>query len=337
MATAVLGLRLVLAAVFLLAGVAKLLDLKGSRRAVRDFGVPARAAGIVGTALPLLELAAAVALVFRPSARWGAAAALVLLLAFVGGIARALARGEQPDCHCFGQVHSAPASGMTLARNVALGAFAAVVVAYGSGPAVDTWISAHSAAVLAAILLGVCAAAAAGYALSLRATVGRLKDDLTIARHKAARAQGVAIGFSAPDFTAPDVLGERVGLSDLLERDKPVLLMFMSPWCGPCANMMPRVRQWQQSLSDRLTLALISSGTQEQNQVFVENGIEDVLVQESFEVSELFGVKATPSAVFITREGKIASTVAESEFGIEPLVRLAIRGGISPAMQEPAA
>src|SRR5579864_2588346 len=102
MATVALALRLVLAAVFLTASVGKLLDLKGSRRAVRDFGVPERAAGFVGTALPLAELAVALALVFRPSARWGAAVALLLLLGFIAGIARALARGEQPDCHCFG-------------------------------------------------------------------------------------------------------------------------------------------------------------------------------------------------------------------------------------------
>ena len=37
------------------------------------------------------------------------AAALALLLAFVGGIVVNLARGTTPDCHCFGQLHSEPA------------------------------------------------------------------------------------------------------------------------------------------------------------------------------------------------------------------------------------
>ena len=109
MATAVLALRLLLAGVFLTAGIGKLRDLPGSRRAVADFGVPERAARVVGLLLPLAEIAIAVSLVPAPSARWGALAAAILLAAFIVGIARALSRGEQPDCHCFGQIHSAPA------------------------------------------------------------------------------------------------------------------------------------------------------------------------------------------------------------------------------------
>ena len=71
MATAVLALRLLLAGVFLAAGIGKLRDLPGSRRAVEDFGIPKRAARVVGLLLPLAEIAIAVALVPTPSARWG--------------------------------------------------------------------------------------------------------------------------------------------------------------------------------------------------------------------------------------------------------------------------
>jgi uncharacterized membrane protein YphA (DoxX/SURF4 family) len=52
MGAALLGLRLLLACVFLVAGVAKLADLAGSRRAVIDFGVPERLAGVVGVGGP---------------------------------------------------------------------------------------------------------------------------------------------------------------------------------------------------------------------------------------------------------------------------------------------
>jgi uncharacterized membrane protein YphA (DoxX/SURF4 family) len=46
-----LVIRLVLAAVFVLAGAAKLADLAGSRAAVEGFGVPARMAGRVRSAV----------------------------------------------------------------------------------------------------------------------------------------------------------------------------------------------------------------------------------------------------------------------------------------------
>jgi uncharacterized membrane protein YphA (DoxX/SURF4 family)/thiol-disulfide isomerase/thioredoxin len=334
MTTIVLGLRVLLALVFVAAGIGKLLDLEGSRRAAGDFGVPDRLAPLAGTLLPLAELATGVALVFRPSARWGALAAFVLLAAFIVGIARALARGEQPDCHCFGQIHSEPAGPLTLARNGVLAAFAAVVAGYGAGPAIDAWVRARSAAELLAVGLGACAAVAIAYALSLRSDIQRLTRDLETARKLAAAGRpGLPVGYDAPDFTLPDLAGEEVTLMTLLARGKPVLLVFMSPACGPCAALMPRVAQWRQTLSERLTIAVITMGTAEQNAVFGDEGLEDVLLQQGTLVSDQFGVTGTPSAIFISREGKIASNPAVTEFGIEPLVRLALRNGVSPTME----
>src|SRR5205807_6073500 len=93
--------RLLLAAVFLVSGQAKLADLAGSRQALRDFGVPAALADPFGLLLPLAELAVAVALLLPAMAWWGALGALALLLLFVVGIGSNLARGRHPDCHCF--------------------------------------------------------------------------------------------------------------------------------------------------------------------------------------------------------------------------------------------
>ena len=334
MATIVVGLRVALAAVFLTAGIGKLLDLSGSRRALRDFGVPERATGVIGVFLPIAELAAGAALVFRPSARWGAVAALLLLAAFIVGIGRALARGEEPDCHCFGQIHSAPAGPLTLARNALLAAFSVVILAYGSGPALDTWVEARSAAVLVAIGVGICALAAAAYALTLRTELRRLRGDLGIARQAAATGgSGLPVGSDAPSFALGDLRGETVTLGHLLERGRPVLLVFVSPWCGPCATLAPRVKDWQQTLSARLTVAIVSMGTSEENATYEEQGLTDVLLQEGSEVNDMYSIKGTPSAVFVSSTGKIASAPGESEFGIEPLVRLALRTGVGTALE----
>nr|HET6905096.1 MauE/DoxX family redox-associated membrane protein [Ktedonobacteraceae bacterium] len=123
--------RLVLAVVFVVAGLAKLADLKGSQQAMRDFGVPGVLAAPFGVLLPLAEVATAVALMVPAIAWWGAVAVLVLLLLFVAGIGYNLAQGRTPDCHCFGQLHSAPAGWPTLIRNLVLAAVAAVVVGFG--------------------------------------------------------------------------------------------------------------------------------------------------------------------------------------------------------------
>ena len=128
MDAALLIARLLLAAVFTLAGVAKLSDLKGSRKAIIDFGLPALLASPLALLLPLAELAVAAALIPASSAWWGAVGALGLLLLFVMGISINLARGKKPECHCFGQLHSAPAGWKTLARNGVLAAVAGFVL-----------------------------------------------------------------------------------------------------------------------------------------------------------------------------------------------------------------
>jgi uncharacterized membrane protein YphA (DoxX/SURF4 family) len=119
---------LLLAVVFFIAGASKLSDREGSRQTMIDFGLPAALATPLGLLLPLGELAVAVALVPAPTAWWGAIGALMLLLLFVVGISINLARGRKPECHCFGQLHSAPAGWNTLTRNAALSAVAGFVL-----------------------------------------------------------------------------------------------------------------------------------------------------------------------------------------------------------------
>src|SRR4051794_41797257 len=106
MDTVVLVIRILLAVVFATAGVGKLLDLQGSKAAARDFGVPRSLASVVGVVLPIVELAAAVMLVLRPTVTVGAALSLVLLLAFIGGIANAPRPGGAPHRPCFREIPS---------------------------------------------------------------------------------------------------------------------------------------------------------------------------------------------------------------------------------------
>ena len=158
MALVLLIVRLLLAVVFLVAGLAKLADLAGSRQALRDFGVPARLANPFGVLLPLAELAVVVALLLPISAWWGGLGSLILLLLFVAGIGYNLAQGRQPECHCFGQLHSSPAGWPTLIRNVVLAALASVIVALGrSRPELGVldWLAPLSVAQRIEVLVGV--------------------------------------------------------------------------------------------------------------------------------------------------------------------------------------
>jgi hypothetical protein len=79
---------------------------------------------------------------------WGTIGALALLLLFIVGIGANLARGRKPDCHCFGQLYSAPAGWKTLVRNGGLAAIAGFVVWQEwqgkVGPSAVGWLGALS-------------------------------------------------------------------------------------------------------------------------------------------------------------------------------------------------
>jgi thiol-disulfide isomerase/thioredoxin/uncharacterized membrane protein YphA (DoxX/SURF4 family) len=316
--------RCLLAVVFLLAAVGKFLDLAGSRQALEGFGVPARLARPGGIALPVAELLVALALVIRTSAVWGAVGALALLLAFIGGVARAMSQGRSPDCHCFGQIHSEPAGASTLIRNVVLMAPSALIIIAGTGPSLDGGLGSLDGTQAALVATAVLAAA-------LAVAVAQLwGDKLQLARELerviAAKAPpGLPRGTEAPEFTLTPVRGEVSSLSELTEPARATVLVFVSTSCGPCLQMLPTLAGWQQSLADSLTLSAIFSGeAAEIERLSDEHELSLVLAQDVDEAFTLYALRATPSAVLIDSDGVIAGAPAEGVSAIEALIRSAL-------------
>jgi len=335
-----LVIRLLLAAVFGVAGVAKLADLAGSRAAVEGFGVPARAAGVLGAMLPLAELCAAGALLPAASARFGALAASLLLLAFVAAIARSMARGEAPDCHCFGAIHSEPAGARTLARNLVLLALAVGVAAAGwgnAGPSAVAWIGRLSSTGVVALiggglLLALAALTATGMLTLLRQN-GRLLlrvDELEARLDGAgpagpARTQadhpGLPIGSPAPDFSLPGLYGETITLASLTAHDRPVLLLFTDPGCGPCNALLPSIAHWQGAHGATLSIAVLTRGSAEDYLPKArEHGIGGVLLDSQLEVYNACQAIGTPGGVLVDARGRIASAVVGGAEAIEALI-----------------
>jgi len=331
--------RVFLVAVFLTAGLAKLADLAGSRKALRDFGVPGVLAAPFGLLLPLGELAVAVALLPAISAWWAGVFALVLLLLFVAGIGYNLARGRTPDCHCFGQLHSAPVGWSTLVRNGLLAGIAALIVVFGRADAgLDpfSWLGSLSFLQRLELLGGVVVLAALIITLWLLFHVLQQQGRLLL-RLEAVEARlltaglpqgagdaalaGLSVGTAAPAFRLPDVEGETHTLHDLLTLGKPLLLLFADPSCGPCAALFPEVAGFERDYASKLTLVVISRGSINANQSKVSSlGIRWVLLQKDREVQTAYQVRGTPSLVLIQSDGTIGSRLAEGAEGIRSLV-----------------
>jgi len=348
MDAALLIARLMLGAVFTLAGVAKLSDLQGSRRAISDFGVPPAIAAPLGLVLPLAELSVAATLLAASTAWWGALGALALLSVFVVGITYNLARGRKPECHCFGQLHSAPVGWKTLVRNGVLAAVAGFILWEGNyggaGPSALSWLGALSTAQLLGLLGGVLVlfllAGQWWFLVHLLRQNGRLlvRLEAVEASHATGgsvapsqngthvqQAEGLPVGSEGPQFSLSGLHGETLTLDALRSWDKPVMMVFTDPGCGPCNALLPEVGRWQEEHAHKLTLALVSRGEVEENKTKAqEHGLSNVLLQKDWEVSESYEVRGTPSAVLISPDGKIASPVAGGAEGIRGLLSYAV-------------
>ena len=335
--------RLVLALIFVVAGIAKAADLAGSRRAVRSFGVPERLAAPLGLILPFVEILIAVALIPLNSAWAGAIAALAVLLIFTIGIAVNLARGNSPDCHCFGQLHSEPVGWSTLARNIVLIAVAGFIAVQGreaAGLSSLGWLADLKTGEVVSLVSSLTAVALLAITfvylrrvLSQHATILERIDAMkkvidedyaeppVLRKDAEAPAQGLTIGAVAPSFTLATIGGEQVSLDDLVGLGKSVLLLFVSPNCHPCETLLPVVKTWEQEYANQMTIALLSKGALKDNQERVAKyGAGNLLLQGEHSVAEAYQAKWTPAAVFVSRYGRIASQIAYGDEAIRALV-----------------
>jgi uncharacterized membrane protein YphA (DoxX/SURF4 family)/peroxiredoxin len=318
--------RLCLAAVFLVAGVAKLADRSGTRQALIDFDVPHRVARPLLLLLPAAELAAATALVFPTTARWGAADGLVLLALFVAGLTRVLRRGGAPDCHCFGQLHSKPASWATVARNLVLALPAAYVALAGPGPSLASWVAGTDARDVWLIATSSLATLTTLISVRLWRENRRLRltDDRAAARRQ--------IGALAPRFELPSTAGRVVSLQDLLADDRACVLTFVHPRCGSCHPLLPELARWHDTITEHLALILIAPvEATEAEKLAREHALTNVLIDEQSTVMHAYGATAVPSAVLVASDGTVRSAPAIGRVAIESLIRLALHGETRPA------
>lgn len=342
-------IRLVLAGVFLVSGVAKLLDLPGSRQAMRSFGVPERLATPAGIALPIVELLLAVLLLPIATAPWAGLALLALLLVFVAGIGYNLARGRSFDCHCFGQMTTSKIGASTLIRNGVLAALALVVAAFGlsgePGASLGEALGDLSGLGWAVLVGGVVVLAALGgmawLLVHLLGQNGRLlvrldkietalvdRDMLSLDDEEdEEEEEGLPLGSPAPAFSLTGVHGETMTLDALRAGGKPTLLVFSDPHCGPCNALIPDLGRWQREHAAKLSVAMISRGSAESNRAkATEHGLNHVLLQQNSEVADAYQAFGTPTGMIVRADGTIGSGAAPGRDAIAKLVERAVAG-----------
>ncbi len=333
--------RIVLSIVFASAGLAKAFNSAGSQKAISDFGLPKSLAKPAAFLLPVVEIVTATLLILASSALWGAAAAIGLLVAFVSAIIVNLLRGRQPECNCFGQLHSRPISWSLVARDVAFATGAAVILWEGPGMSLATGIRRLTGVATAQPLpVAAISLAVVGFLVQTFLIFGLLHQHGRLLLRMDKLEQGVP-GAAAFALTPPAVAGLPVGapalsfevsspdgrvpLEALLIGGKPVLLIFTDPDCGACAEILPDIERWERQYAELIAFVIISRAPATDNgRPEGKYGFRNIAWQKEREISQSYKIGGIPAAMVVRPDTTIGTWLATGRLAIQSLVMFLI-------------
>lgn len=274
----------------------------------------------VRRAFPWAEIVLAVLLLVLPgpASLAAAVAAVVLMLVYLGIIVRALGFGYPITCGCFGRLGLGEVTRRTAVRNALLvglsllGVWSATAERSVVGRLVDadatTWLWLGLVALALAIAMVTFGTTSSGSPSPVvpgdpsSAGDDELEDYLR---------QPIPHGLlQGPDDT-PMPLHE-------LGRQSAHLLVFVSPGCGACTQVIPKIRGWEESLPPVSVRAVVAAPLDGLGQSAPDlEGI--VLHDPRGAVARTFGV-GSPGAVLLGMDGMLAGGPVTGAHAVEQLV-----------------
>jgi thiol-disulfide isomerase/thioredoxin len=315
MPSALLLPLLTCSAVLVVSGVAKLRDPSSVDVAFSSLRVPGPVDGPwVRRLLPWLEIALGLWLLVATGAALVLVAFLVLALfaAYLVLVARALRGPEPADCGCFGALGDSRVTRATVWRNALLVVAAlltlvagfkdaAVLLNVGEG---SLWAWVLAAALTAAIAVLVTWRDPSSPGAEAAVALGAVDDD------------GEYVRAAIPDVQVQTEDGRMV----LLDREVlqgALLLVFLSPGCGPCGRIGPLLAGWGEDLAPVRVraVAIDHPGIAEAFPFFAGVSYYDPygFARRAFDVG-------TPAAVLLGTDGYLAGGPVQGEEAIHDFV-----------------
>lgn len=286
---------LVVAAVFAVSGIGKLLDLPSAPatlRALRLSGLPPRPV-VAGVAAVEIVLSAALLLTSGPVRVGAAVAALAVTLGFLAIGLRAQARASTDDCGCFGRLASTRVGPAMTARNIALAVLATLALL---GAVLSPPASAVALSLVLSPLLGVVV-------LISIVAVGVIGATLWSRPTPAAPASG-----SVPDAALITPEGDVVVPRQRALRGRAQLLLFVRRGCSSCENLISRMtwdRELLETLVDVRLIVPVGDGSP------LSAADEGLHADPSGEFAVALGIPGNrPVGVLLTTTGEILQPVA---------------------------
>ncbi len=300
------------AVVLLLSGVAKLRAPQTVDAAFTALEVPAVLdTAVVRRLSPWLEVAVGVGLLLATGTALVVVAVLTLMLfvAYLMLVVRAVRRPEPVDCGCFGALGDSEVTPMTVWRNVLLvvAALLAVVAGLQGGglagslgdEGVLAWVASAALTAAIAVLVAYRAPATGG-----PAAAPRVEADGGYERVETPRAQ---------------VLSQRGELVLLAHETmtSALLLVFLNPGCGPCERIGPDLARWAEELHP-VTLRAVVTATPAVVESYTY--FEGLAYYDPFGIARAaFGV-GTPAAVLLGTDGLLAGGPVQGEDDVRSFV-----------------
>jgi thiol-disulfide isomerase/thioredoxin len=126
--------------------------------------------------------------------------------------------------------------------------------------------------------------------------------------------RSIALGDAVPALRRPDLDGRVV---DLAAPGAPTLLLFWSPGCTHCHELLPMMKTWPQwPGSPRLVVVTRGPAAFTREIGLAAPAVND----DDRSLAQTFGATGTPAAVLIDAAGIVASEVARGTSGVRALV-----------------